>query len=68
MAAYPDQYVAVHQGAVIAHGHDQIEVAQQAYARAGYIPIYVGLVTDEPLAPVRISSPRLLPGGVLEIR
>jgi hypothetical protein len=62
MAAYRDQYVAVHQGAVIAHGPDQVEVAKQAYARAGYILIYVGLVTDEPLPPARIPSPRLLPG------
>jgi hypothetical protein len=63
MAAHRDQYVAVHRGAVIAHGPDQVEVAQQAYTtRAGYVPIYVGLVTDDPLPPVRIPSPRLLPG------
>ena len=62
MAAYRDQYVAVHQGAVIAHGPDQVEVAQQAYARAGYVPLYVGLVTEEPPPPARIPSPRLLPG------
>jgi hypothetical protein len=62
MAAHRDQYVAVHRGAVIAHGPDQVEVAQQAYARAGYVTIYVGLVTDEPLPPVRIPSPKLLVG------
>ena len=47
---------------VIAEGPDQIEVAKQAYARAGYVPIYVGLVTNEPPRPVRIPSPRLFPG------
>jgi hypothetical protein len=54
--------VAVHQGRVISEGPDQVEVARQAYARVGYAPIYVGLVTQEPPRPVRIPSPRLLPG------
>jgi hypothetical protein len=63
LATHPGQYVAVHQGGVIAEGADQVEVAKRAYARAGYVPIYVGLVTQEPPRPVRIPSPRLLPGG-----
>ena len=62
LASHQGQYVAVHHGRVIAEGPDQIEVAKQAYARAGYVPIYVGLVTNEPPRPVRISLPRLLPG------
>jgi hypothetical protein len=55
------RYVAVHHGSIIAEGADQVEVAKQAYAQAGYVPIYVGQVTDEP-RPVRIPSPRLLAG------
>jgi len=62
LATHQGQYVAVHHGRVIAEGPDQVEVAKQAYARAGYVPIYVGLVTNEPPQPVRISSPRLLHG------
>ena len=41
-------------------GIDQIEVAERAYARFGYIPILVTLVTDEPRPVVRIPSPRML--------
>ena len=29
---------------------------------AGYVPIYVGLVTDADPEPVRIPPPRVLPG------
>lgn len=62
LATHRGQYVAVHKGCIIAEGPDQVEVAKQAYARVGYVPIHVGLVTDEPPRPVRIPSPRLLPG------
>src|SRR5262249_54001523 len=62
LATHRSRYVAVHRGRVIAEGSDQVELAQRAYSQVGYVPIYVGLVTDEP-HPVRIPSPRLLPGG-----
>jgi len=62
LATHHGQYVAVHHGCVVAEGPDQVEVAKQAYARAGYVSIYVGLVTNEPPRPVRIPSPRLFPG------
>jgi len=62
LATHRGRYVAVHHGCVIAEGPEQVEVAKQAYARAGYVPIYVGLVTEEPPRPVRLPSPRLLPG------
>jgi hypothetical protein len=61
LSAHRGQYVAVHRGNVIAEGPDQVDVAKRAYADVGYVPIYVGLVTDEPPRPVRIPSPRLLP-------
>jgi hypothetical protein len=56
------QYVAVDKGCVVAEGTDQVDVAKQAYARVGYVPIYVGLVTTEPPHPVRLPSPRLYLG------
>jgi hypothetical protein len=43
-----NQYVAIHEGKVVASGPDKMFVASQAYARVGYIPIYVSLVTDQP--------------------
>src|SRR4051812_31869875 len=60
LATHRGRYVAVRKGCVIAEGPDQIDVAKRAYALAGYVPIYVGLVTDEPSVPARIASPRLL--------
>jgi Family of unknown function (DUF5678) len=57
---YRDKYVAIHEGKVVDFGNDQIEVAMRAYKTFGYVPIYVGLVTDQPIPPVRIPSPRLV--------
>jgi hypothetical protein len=54
-----DEYIAVHEGKVVEHGPDKLSVANRAYARFGYVPIFVSRVTDEPLAPERIPSPRL---------
>jgi hypothetical protein len=62
LSTHPGLYVAVHQGRVIAEGPDQVDVAKQAYAKAGYVPIYVGLVASQPPQPVRIPSPRLARG------
>jgi hypothetical protein len=62
LATHQGQYVAVHKSSIIAEGPDQVDVALQAYAQAGYVPIYVGLVTNEPQKPVRLPSPRMLPG------
>ena len=63
LATHRGQYVAVHHGSVVAEGPDEVEVAMQAYRRVGYVPLYVGLISDEPPRPVRLPSPRLLPGG-----
>ena len=51
-----DQYVAIHEGQVVESGADKIEVAERAYARFGYIPILVTLVTDRPRPVIRIPS------------
>src|ERR1700720_3292371 len=53
------QYVAIHEGQVVESGPDKLDVASRAYARFGYLPIYVSLVTEEPVPPVRLPSPRL---------
>jgi hypothetical protein len=54
------KYVAIHEGHVVDSGDDKIALAMRAYDRFGYIPIYVGLVAERPLRPVRIPSPRLI--------
>ncbi len=56
LRTYRDQYVAIHEGQVVESGPDQIEVAERAHARFGYIPILVCLVTDQPQKPIRIPS------------
>jgi hypothetical protein len=60
LVTHRDQFVAVHQGQVIARGPDKIAVALQAYREHGQVPIYVGLVSDQPPMPARIPSPRTL--------
>lgn len=55
------QYVAIHEGQVVESGSDKLEVAARAYACFGYVPIYVSLVTDQPLPLVRLPSPRVAP-------
>jgi hypothetical protein len=63
--SYRGKYVAVHDVQVVGSGEDKIALAMQSYARYGYVPIYVGLVTDEPPRVERIPSPRVLPSGKL---
>jgi hypothetical protein len=54
------QYVAIHNGNVVESGADKLAVAERAYARFGYVPIFVHLVSDEPQSLARVPSPRLV--------
>lgn len=60
LVTHRDQFVAVHQGQVVASGPEKVSVALQAYREHGQIPIYVGLVSDQPPLPARLPSPRTL--------
>jgi hypothetical protein len=62
LKSHRDQYVAVHEGRVVEAGPDKLAVAGQAYARFGYVPIYVSLVTDQRLSLSRILA-RALEAG-----
>lgn len=66
LKTHAGQYAAIHDGQVVETGSDKVDVAGRAYARCGYVPIYVGLVTDQPPKPIRMSSPRLLPPRLSE--
>ena len=46
------QYVAIHDGKVVASGSERVPVAMEAYSRVGYVPLYLGHVTDEPPRPL----------------
>ncbi len=60
LQTHRDQYVAIHEGKVVDSGSDKLEVAGRAYARFGYIPILVTLVSDQPQPPIRIPSSRVI--------
>lgn len=53
------KYVAVYEGQVVDSGDDEIALALRAYDQIGYVPIFVGLVTDDPRPVMRMPSPRL---------
>jgi hypothetical protein len=56
-------YVAIHEGRVVQAGPDNVQVALQAYRAHGYAPMYIDLVAEHPLPPVRIPSPRVIPAA-----
>ncbi|NLF71999.1 MAG: hypothetical protein GX575_23450 [Candidatus Anammoximicrobium sp.] len=58
LKGYRDQFVAIHEGEVVASGTDKITVALRAYGEHGRIPIYVGLVSESAPPPARLPSPR----------
>ncbi len=47
LATYPVKYVAVHEGQVVDSDANDIVLIQRVHARIGYVPIYVGLVSEE---------------------
>jgi hypothetical protein len=57
LRAHRGLFVAIHEGRLVESGDDKIDVARRAYARFGYVPIFVTRVDESP-APVRVPSPR----------
>ena len=47
LATHRGQYVAVHEGQVVDSDANDIVLIQRVHARIGYVPIYVGLVSEE---------------------
>jgi len=65
LVTHSGQYVAVHEGKVIAKGRDRVEVAMEAYERVGYVSLFVGLVAEGlPLRRVLVPSPRVRRGSL----
>ena len=46
LTTHRGQYVAIHEGQVIDSGPDDIALIQRVHARIGYVPLFVGRVTD----------------------
>ena len=64
LATHRGKYVAVHDGQVVDSDTDDVSLILRVQARLGYVPIHVGLVTDQPMI-VRIPHypRRALPCG-----
>jgi len=58
LQTHAGRYVAVYQGQVVDQGEDEIELGMRVYQKVGYVPIYVGLVSEERKL-VRIPTPRV---------
>jgi hypothetical protein len=48
LPTYGGRYVAIPDGQVVDADMDDIVLIQRVHARVGYVPIHVGLVTDQP--------------------
>jgi hypothetical protein len=55
------QYVAIHDGQVVASGADKLEVALKAFSQVGNVSIHLGLVTEGAEPIVRSGVRRVLP-------
>jgi uncharacterized protein (DUF3084 family) len=55
------QYVAIHEGQVVASGKDKLQVALQVFSRIGNVSIHVGLVTEGTEPVLRSGVRRVLP-------
>ena len=53
LVTHPNQFVAIHDGRVVGSGSDRIAVALEAYRKYGYVPMYVGHVTEQRARPVQ---------------
>jgi hypothetical protein len=64
LSTYCGQYVAVHEEQVVDSDADDVALILRVHARYGYVPLYVGLVTDTAQVPIRVPHYRLYrPGG-----
>lgn len=56
LTTHRDEFVAVHDGRVVAHGPDRVAVARAAYDACGYQEILVRRVSETPQPAVRIGG------------
>lgn len=47
LTTHPGKYVAIHEGQVVDSDNDDIALVRRVQARVGYVPIHVGLVTEQ---------------------
>ena len=49
LATHRGKFVAMHNGEVVDSDPDDVALILRVQAKVGYVPLYVGLVTDSPL-------------------
>lgn len=50
------KYVAVHAEEVTDSGDDELALASRVWSKVGYVPIHIGLVTEQPRPIARVPS------------
>ena len=60
LTTHRGQYVAIHNEQVVDSGANDVDLAERIWAKHGYVPIAVELVTDQPRPPVRIPHYRVV--------
>jgi hypothetical protein len=50
LLTHKGKYVGIHEGKLVDADDDDIVLVHRMHDRVGYVPIYVGLVTDQPVA------------------
>ena len=59
LQTHSGNFVAIHDGEVVDSDADEVQLGLRVYGKYGYVPIYFGLVSETPMPPVRVPSPRL---------
>ncbi|MCS6843769.1 MAG: hypothetical protein NZ528_05505 [Caldilineales bacterium] len=59
LPAYPDEFVAIHEGQVIDHDKDLRALHQRVYNRMRSVPVLLQKVTAVPSADVLVRGPRV---------
>lgn len=53
LSSHLGEFVAVHDGQVVAHGRDRVSVVGDAFSKVGNVAIHVGFVGPETAEPMR---------------
>jgi hypothetical protein len=64
LKTHKGEYVVIHEGKPVLFGRNKTELAKEAYKKFGYVPLYIGLVREEPEV-IHLSTPRILRGESL---
>jgi hypothetical protein len=52
------KYVVIRNGEPVLFGDNKVELAQAAYKKFGYVPLYIGLIQEEPEV-VYLHTPKI---------